>query len=242
MWRVAIGVAGFLGVFCVYKIARVWADKEWGKDQLKCDIDYVMDHAEPGDLIHFQGSAIIRWTSPIGQWSHVGVIVKAPSGCLAISEAYKTVIDFDVIRNDRHEGVQTVDLRRRLNMYETGRMAWRPVRGNELTLGTRNSRILAMIRSYDVMPKYNMDLFDLVEFQTGTDNDENLDANGRKMVVCTSWVTRVYQTIGWLPKNIYDGALTLAHYGNDLPLPLTPQNLRWGKLHYIQKDLFRVVK
>ena len=242
MWLVVIPVVVFLGVFFVYKIARIWADKEWGKDQLKCDIDYVMAHAKPGDLIHFQGSAIIRWTSPIHTFSHVGVIVRAPSGHLAISEAYKTVIDRDVIRNDWHDGVQTVDLRRRLNTYETGRMAWRPVRGDDRTLGTRNSQILAMIRSYDVMPKYNMNIFDLGEYQTGADNDENLDAEGNKMFVCTSWVTHVYQTIGWLPENIYDGTLTLAHYGNDLPLPLTPQNLRWEKKSYIQKDLLRVVK
>lgn len=242
MWLVVIPVFVFLGALFVYKIARVWADKEWGKDQLKCNIEYVMDNAEPGDLIHFQGSLIIRCTSPIQGWSHVGVIVRAPSGHLAISEAYKTVIDLDVIRNDWHDGVQTVDLRRRLNTYETGRMAWRPVRGDDRTLGTRNTQILAMIRSYDVMPKYNMDLFDLGEYQTGLDNDENLDAQGNKMFVCTSWVTHVYQTIGWLPKNIYDGALTLAHYGNDLPLPLKPKNLRWGSLHYIQNDRFRVVK
>ena len=242
MWLVAIGVAVFLGVFFVYKIARVWADKEWGKDQLKCDINYVIANAEPGDLIHFQGSTIIRWTSPIHQWSHVGVIVRAPSGDLAISEAYKTEIDYDVIRNDWHDGVQTVDLRKRLNTYETGRMAWRPVRGNELTLGTRNTQILDMIRSFKVMPKYDMHLDNLFEYQTGTDNDENLDAEGNKMFVCTSWVTRVYQTIGWLPKNIYDGTLTLAHYGGDLRLPLIQKDLRWGSLHYIQKDRFRVVK
>lgn len=235
MWLVAIAVAVFLGLGFVYRVARIWANKEWGKDQLQCDIDYVVSNAEPGDLIHFQGNLIIRWTSPIQQWSHVGVVVRAPSGHLAVSEAYKTEIDYDVIRHDWHDGVQTVDLRKRLNTYETGRMAWRPVRGDKLTLGLRNTAILNMIRSYKAMPKYKMNLFDLIEYQTGADDDENLDANGNKMFVCTSWVTHVYQTIGWLPKNIYDGAITLAHYGGDLELPLLQKDVDWGRLHYIKK-------
>lgn len=64
MWLVAIAVAVFLGLGFVYRVARIWANKEWGKDQLQCDIDYVVSNAEPGDLIHFQGNLIIRWTSP----------------------------------------------------------------------------------------------------------------------------------------------------------------------------------
>lgn len=224
-------------LFFFLKCIITWYPKKWAKGEKVYTIDEVVQKAQTGDLILFQGNTIIRFTSPVSTWSHVGVVLKPEFGEPAISEAYKTTIDYDIASQSEHSGVQTVDLRKRLATYESGRMAWRPVKSKNPQKAY--NKAFQMLLSYHKMPKYNMNLLDLIEYQLGTDNDKNLDGKGNKMFVCTSWVTHVYQSMGWLPKNIYDGTLTLAHYGNkNLRLPfLSPEVTSWGQLHYIEKQI-----
>jgi len=112
-----LGVLALAFLF-VRQVRYVWRDEDWTKGKTRCDVNFVMRNCRVGDLILFQGNKFIRFTSPITTWSHVGVIIKDQHGRLAISEAYRTTIDLDVIRGTRHSGVQTVALRKRLEVVE----------------------------------------------------------------------------------------------------------------------------
>lgn len=227
--------------------------KEWGEGHPQCSVDFVMKNAQPGDIILFHGvggaSDLIRGTSIAQNWSHVGVILPV-AGELAITEAYRTIISRDVIRDDLHTGVQTVPLKQRLLTYEGGKVAWRPIRhidGKKVPLHIIDKFIRRLL-SYREMPAYCSNIIDFFEYGTRTDNDKDISAGGKEFYVCTSWTATAWRDFGIYQKYYYDtgtgareernpGRLTLADVG--MHQPTVPFTEGWGAwdIHFIQQSL-----
>lgn len=111
--------------------------QKWGAapDDDVVDIDYVMRHARPGDIVMHRGrgldGAFIRFMGADNQWTHASVVLRLDpldlSSPLMLAEDYPTVIGPDMYRDGSlHTGVQVTDLRTRLETYE-GNVAWRPM-------------------------------------------------------------------------------------------------------------------
>lgn len=212
--------------------------KEWQGD--RTTIEYILKHARTGDIIMFAGrggsSDIIRCTSVAKYWSHVGVVVRFGDQC-CITEAYKTVIDRDVLRNDYHTGVQTVDLRERLQSYD-GEMAWRPMGANVTPAQVNAFKIMMTTYPDDKVPGYcsTWRLWDLVEYAFRLDDDDDVDEmTGREFFVCTSWTARVWQLFGIYRQDLDTGRLLLADVGAMNITGILTKGTRPGQLYLITR-------
>lgn len=191
-------------------------------------LEYVLQEAQTGDLILFQGrgadACFIRCVSLTPMWSHVGVVlVNHRTGAKYITEAYPTVIGSDPIRGGDHTGVQVTSLEYRLRTYPSGKLAWRPLMrvvdyaplpGHTLGVELRQRRALpaetrsmynAFVDFYkrlQTIPQYNWNLLDLWQYATRTDPAG--DDNGGKFV-CTSWAAQVLLKMGIFEERIGEG-------------------------------------
>lgn len=224
--------------------------ERWGEGHAQCGVDFVMQNAEPGDMLLFKGvggsAGFIQWTSPVITWSHVGVILEV-EGQLVISEAYPSIIDRDVIRKTRHTGVQTVDLRRRLESYPGGQVAWRVIRharGQKVTKEAQQ-KVIDRILAYQEMPQYCSQVGDMLEYGLRTDNDPDVSREGKEFYVCTSWVASVWQDLGIYQKYYTDtetgtrrkrnpGRLLLADIGCEQAYAPFVNGWEAGPIHFIQ--------
>jgi hypothetical protein len=213
------------------------ASKEW--QGRTTTVEYLLTRVRTGDIIMFAGrggsSDIIRCTSVTKYWSHVGVVVWV-NNQWCITEAYKTVIDRDVLRNAHHAGVQTVDLRKRLQNYD-GELAWRPM-GANVTRGQVDT-FRNMMLSYpdDKVPGYcsTWRLWDLVEYAFRLDDDDNVDEiTGREFFVCTSWTARVWQLFGIYRQDLDTGRLLLADVGAANITGILTKGVKPGQLYLIK--------
>ena len=211
--------------------------KPWGEGQeYVITTNEIMKRAKTGDLILFQGQGpdarFIRCMSVSNEWSHVGVVIEHENEKL-ITEAYPTVIDKDVIRDTEHKGVQFVSLRKRLETYPSGCVAYRPLEGKKVD-STKTQRFITWFKDLPgyMIPQYNKNWWDFYEFGTGTDDDDNIH-KGIKYYVCTSWAAEVLMELKVLNKTVEPGNYLLSDYGMTYrPIPTTNKGYSYGCIYY----------
>lgn len=226
------------------------------------DLSDIIQNAQTGDLILFEGrgpdAMIIRLASLSPWWSHVGVVLRDAQNRLFITEEYPTVIGPEQMRQPLfHTGAQVVPLVERLKTYPSGKFAWRRLYVTTSTHQTEDAKVVhrhrlaqrqlnAMFDTFvrfftqlSVIPKYNLNLADFVEY--GTRTDPLSDDNDGKYV-CTSWAARVLLVMGiFTPRQIMDdgriiptipGNVLLSDFDGTGPLPLRHQ-YEYGELEYL---------
>lgn len=194
---------------------------QWEDAVADLTIDECVKQMEPGDLVLFQGRGLdawfIRWASPGGKWSHVGVCIEV-NGQKCITEAYDTVIQnvsrttgqlepaIDPITGTSHTGIQTTDAWGRLMGYPSHHLAFRKlarVDGRRIDRQEINRRILVHLDNmkkrtggkmaqYNLRPTKRYNIFRVLSdwYEYGTRGDDD-DDGGR--YVCTHWAQECLQ-------------------------------------------------
>lgn len=176
--------------------------RPWGEGETyRTTTDEIMRDAKDGDVLLFQGdgnaAGMIRWLSASTRWSHVAIVVEHPdTGKKMATEVYGEIIGCDVIRGDRHKGVQFIDLRERLENYPSHRVAWRPLKGGKVDKQKTRDLIewYRDLKKEDI-PQYNFNIFDFVQYGSRNETDNNVRF-GTKYYVCTAWAAEVLMTLG----------------------------------------------
>jgi hypothetical protein len=174
-------------------------------------------------MILFQGSGptsgLIRCLSVCQTFSHIGMVI-VYKGQTLITESYNDVIAKDAIRRDEHTGVQFVDLMERLELYDSSRIAYRKLNGKVDDRLVENLIQLYANQKKSKVPRYNLNVADLIQYGTLTDNDDNVHSN-RKHYICTSWFAALLLSFNMTIPDFRPGNYTLALYS------LTPEHGPW---------------
>jgi len=215
-----------------------WDPAEIAGNRMLVDREKFLREVKTGDMILFQGdgcaSCLIRCMSVCHTWSHVGMVV-ARGGMKMITEANDDVIGRDVLRDDEHVGVQFVDLEKRLDEYDSHRIAYRRYTGRPVD----ENKVKDLLERYialddDSVPLYNKDLVDFLEYGTATDDDDNVRF-GKKYYVCTSWFACLLIFFDIVPPDVRPGNYPLSSFGLTFEHgPFAdPPMADYGELEYI---------